>query len=117
MSTSPDPSTRVGPDHQWRQLGLALAGGVLGLIANVGAPMLGSGLPMRLDVVIVLCVAITAGPAWAALSAMIATALVCWHVGHPTLMFVAVLEAVAVGSLVRRRVGIALAAASFWIAA
>ena len=32
-------------------------------------------------------------------------------------MFVAVLEAVAVGSLVRRRVGIALASASFWIAA
>ena len=79
--------------------------------------MLGSGLPMRLDVVIVLCVAITAGPAWAALSATIATALVCWHVGHPTLMFVAVLEAIAVGSLVRRRVGIALAAAGFWIAA
>ena len=30
--------------------------------------MLGSGLPMRLDVVIVLCVAIAAGPAWAALA-------------------------------------------------
>ena len=99
------------------QLALALAAGLLGLIANTGAPMLGSGLPMRLDVVIVLCVAIPAGPAWAALSATIATALVCWHAGHPTLMFVAVLEAVAIGSLVRRRVGIALASAGFWIAA
>ena len=63
----------------------------------------------NVDVVIVLCVAIAAGPAWAALSATIATALVCWHVGHPTLMFVAVLEAVAVGSLARHRVGLALA--------
>ena len=117
MPTSPDPSPRFGSHEPWRQLALALAAGLLGLIANVGAPMLGSGLPMRLDVVIVLCVAITAGPAWAALSATIATALVCWHVGHPTLMFVAVLEAVAVGSLVRRRFGIALASASFWIAA
>ena len=53
---------------------LALAAGLLGLIANIGAPTLGSGLPMRLDVVIVLCVAITAGPAWAALSATVATA-------------------------------------------
>ena len=32
-------------------------------------------------------------------------------------MFVAVLEAVAVGTLVRRRLGIALASAGFWIAA
>ena len=117
MSTSPSSSPRVGWDQPRQQLALALAAGVLGLIANVGAPMLGSGLPMRLDVLIVLCVAITAGPAWAAVSATIATALVCWHVGHPTLMFVAVLEAVAVGSLVRRRLGIALASAGFWIAA
>ena len=116
MPTSPYPSPRFGSHEPWRQLALALAAGLLGLLANIGAPMLGSGLPMRLDVVIVLCMAITAGPAWAALSATIATALVCWHVGHPTLMFVAVLEAVAVGSLVRRRLGIALAAASFWIA-
>ena len=117
MPTSPDPLPRFGSHEPWRQLALALAAGLLGLLANIGAPMLGSGLPMRLDVVIVLCVAITAGPAWAALSATIATAVVCWHVGHPTLMFVAVLEAVAVGSLVRRRFGIALASASFWIAA
>ena len=117
MSTPADAAPRVGVHQPWRQLALAVAAGLLGLIANAGAPMLGSGLPMRLDVVIVLCVAITAGPAWAALSATIATALVCWHAGHPTLMFVAVLEAVAVGSLVRRRVGIALASAGFWIAA
>ena len=117
MPTSPDPLPRFGSHEPWRQLALALAAGLLGLLANIGAPMLGSGLQMRLDVVIVLCVAITAGPAWAALSATIATSVVCWHVGHPTLMFVAVLEAVAVGSLVRRRFGIALASASFWIAA
>jgi signal transduction histidine kinase len=117
MSTSPEPQPRFGSHAPRQQLALALVAGLLGLVANMGAPMLGSGLPMRLDVVIVLCVAITAGPAWAALSATIATSLVCWHAGHPTLMFVAVLEAVAVGSLVRRRVGIALAAASFWIAA
>ncbi|MFI5079056.1 MAG: cache domain-containing protein, partial [Vicinamibacteria bacterium] len=117
MPTSPDPLPRFGSHEPWRQLALALAAGLLGLLANIGAPMLGSGLQMRLDVVIVLCVAITAGPAWAALSATIATSVVCWQVGHPTLMFVAVLEAVAVGSLVRRRIGIALASASFWIAA
>ena len=117
MLTSADPLPRFGSREPRRQLALALAAGLLGLLANIGAPMLGSGLQMRLDVVIVLCVAITAGPAWAALSATIATAVVCWNVGHPTLMFVAVLEAVAVGSLVRRRVGIALASASFWIAA
>ena len=117
MSTPADAAPRFGLHQPWRQLALALAAGLLGLIANAGAPMLGSGLPMRLDVVIVLCVAITAGPAWAALSATIATALVCWHAGHPTLMFVAVLEAVAIGSLVRRRVGIALASAGFWITA
>jgi signal transduction histidine kinase/ActR/RegA family two-component response regulator len=114
MST-PEPPPRFGPQAPHRQLALAVAAGLVGMLANIGAPTLGSGLAMRLDVVIVLCVAITAGPAWAALSAALATALVCWQAGHPTLMFVAVLEAVAVGSLVRRRVGIALAAASFWI--
>ena len=82
MSTPADATPRFGLHQPWRQLALALAAGLLGLIANAGAPMLGSGLPMRLDVVIVLCVAITAGPAWAALSATIATALVCWHVGR-----------------------------------
>ncbi|MEO5823252.1 MAG: response regulator [Vicinamibacteraceae bacterium] len=99
-----------------RQLALALVAGLLGLIVNLAAPTLPSGLAMRLDVVIVLCVAITVGPAWAALAATISTAVICWQVGHPTLMFVAVLEAVVVGSLVRRRFGIALAAAGFWTA-
>src|SRR5215213_2164062 len=110
----PDLRPRFGSHDPLRQLGLALVAGLLGLIANAAAPTLASGLPMRLDVVIVLCVAITAGPAWAALSATIATAFVCWQMGHPTLMFIAVLEAVAIGALVRRRVGIALAAAGFW---
>ncbi len=99
-----------------RQLALALVAGLFGLAVNAAAPTLGSGLPMRLDVVIVLCVAITAGPAWAALSATIATSLICWQIGHPTPMFVAVLEGVAVGSLVRRRFGIALASVGFWAA-
>jgi signal transduction histidine kinase len=111
---SPDLRPRFGSHDPLRQLGLALGAGLLGLLANFIAPTLASGLPMRLDVVIVLCVAITAGPAWAALAATIATAGVCWQVGHPTLMFVAVLEAVAVGALVRRGVGIALAAAGYW---
>jgi signal transduction histidine kinase len=112
----PDVSTRLGRGEPSRQLALAVAAGLLGLLANLGAPTLASGLPMRLDVVIVLCLAITVGPAWAALAATISTGLVCWQLGHPTLMFVAVLEAAAVGGLVRQRFGIALAAAGFWIA-
>src|SRR4051812_30978814 len=117
MPASPEFSRLPGASQPWRQLAGGGAAGVLGGMAKLAAPMLGSGLPMRLDTVFVLCVAITLGPAWAALSATIATALVCWNVGHPTLMFVAVLEAVAVGSLVRRRFGIALAAAGFWTVA
>jgi signal transduction histidine kinase len=113
---SPDPTSRFGAMAPSRQLALALIAGLLGLVVNFVAPTLASGLTLRLDVVIVLCVAIIAGPAWAALSATIATAFICWQVGHPTLMFVAVLEAVAVGALARRRVGIAVAAAGFWTA-
>ena len=110
---SPDRIARFGT-HPPRQLALALAGGLLGLLVNLAAPTLGFGLPMRLDVVIVLCVAIIAGPAWAALAATVSTGLISWQLGHPILMLVAVLEAVAVGTLVRRRIGTALAAAAFW---
>jgi hypothetical protein len=105
--------TRLATEHA-RHLALAVAAGLLGLAVNLVAPTLGSGLPLRLDVVIVLCVAIVAGPAWAAISAVIATSLVCWRLGHCTLMFVAVLEAVTVGALVRRHLGTALAAVGFW---
>jgi len=111
---SPDPSTRFGAVAALRQLPLALAAGLLGLIVNLVAPTLASGLPLRLDIIIVLRVAIVAGPVWAALSATVATALISWQLGHPTLMFVAVLEAVAVGALARRRVGTAVASAGFW---
>jgi signal transduction histidine kinase/CheY-like chemotaxis protein len=114
---SADPSSRFGSSAPSRQLALACVAGLLGLIVNLAAPVLGSGLPMRLDVVIVLCVAITAGPGRAALAATIGTSLMCWRLGDPTLMLVAVLEGVAIGSLVRRRFGIALASAGFWTAA
>src|SRR5690242_5541679 len=107
-------SSLIGRGQPLRLLGLALAAGLLGLLANLGAPTLAAGLPMRLDVVIVLLVAITAGPAWAALAATVSTAGICWQLGHPTLMFVAVLEAAAIGTLARRRLGTALAAAGFW---
>jgi signal transduction histidine kinase len=110
---SPDRVARFGTEPS-RQLALAVAGGLLGLLVNVAAPTLGFGLPIRLDVVIVLCVAIIAGPGWAALAATIATGVLTWKLGHPMLMLVAVLEAVAVGALVRRRIGTALAAAAFW---
>jgi signal transduction histidine kinase len=111
---APETSPLIGRGQPWRLLALALAAGLLGLLANLGAPTLAAGLPMRLDVVFVLLVAITAGPAWAALAATVSTALICWQLGHPTLMFVAVLEAAAIGSLARRRLGTALAAAGFW---
>jgi signal transduction histidine kinase len=111
---APETSPLIGRGQPLRLFVLALAAGLLGLLANLGAPTLAAGLPMRLDVVIVLLVAITAGPAWAALAATVSTAGICWQLGHPTLMFVAVLEAAAIGTLARRRLGTALAAAGFW---
>ena len=54
---SPDPSPRVGATEPWRQLALAIVAGLLGLIVNLAAPTLASGLTLRLDVVIVVCVA------------------------------------------------------------
>jgi signal transduction histidine kinase len=97
-----------------RALATAIVAGVFGMAANVWAPNLAEGLPLRLDTFIVFFVAITSGPAFAALAAVVATSAVTWQLGHPVLMFVAVLEAVTVGTLVRQRLGIALAAAGFW---
>ena len=97
-----------------RALATALAAGVLGMVANAWAPSLAEGLPLRLDSFIVFFVAIASGPAFAALAAVVATAAITWQLGHPVVMFVAVLEAVTVGTLVRQRLGTALAAAGFW---
>jgi len=97
-----------------RALVAALLAGVLGAGVNVWAPSLAEGLPLRLDTCIVFFVAITSGPAFAALAAVVATSLITWQLGHPVLMFVGLLEAVTVGTLVRLRLGTALAAAGFW---
>jgi signal transduction histidine kinase len=85
------------------------------MVLNQWTPALAAALPMRLDVVLVLLVAMAAGPGWATLSAAIATSLLSLQLGHVTLMFVAVLEASVVGTLVRRRLGTAVASAGFWV--
>jgi signal transduction histidine kinase len=118
MATDTVPAAPLRPVEatRWgRLLAFAVAAGVLGLLLNRWAPLLAPGLPMRLDVVFVLCVAIVAGPGWATLAAAIATSLISSQLGHPTLTFVAVLEAAIVGTLVRRRLGMALASAGFWV--
>jgi signal transduction histidine kinase len=114
---SPDHDPLAGPRRPGRQLLLAIGAGLLGLTANLWAPTLSAGLPLRLDVVMVLFVAITAGPAWAALAAIVSTTPLSWQLGHPVLTLVAVLEAAAVGTLVRQRIGTALASAGFWTVA
>src|SRR5687768_241822 len=101
--------------HPWRLFALAIGAGLLGMVLNRWTPTLAAALPMRLDVFLVLFVAIAAGPGWATLAAAIATSLLCLQLGHVTLMFVAVLEAAVVGTLVRRQLGTALASAGFWV--
>jgi signal transduction histidine kinase len=114
---SPEPAVVADSTRLLRQLLLAVGAGLLGLAINMWAPTLSAGLPLRLDVIIVLFVAITAGPAWAALAAVVSTSLISWQLGHPVLMLVAVLEAAAIGTLVRQRLGTALASAGFWTVA
>jgi signal transduction histidine kinase/CheY-like chemotaxis protein len=100
--------------HPWRLLAPAIGAGLLGALLNGWTPTLAAALPMRLDVVLVLFVSVAAGPGWATLTAAIATSLLSAQLGHVTLTFVAVLEAAVVGTLVRRRLGVALASAGFW---
>ena len=109
MSPEPTPFTRA----RGRAM-LALAAGLLGLAVNAASPVVGAGLPLRLDAAIVLLVAITSGPVWAALAAAIGTAWVSWHFAQPIVVLVAVLEGIAVGALVRRQHGMTLTAACFW---
>jgi two-component system, sensor histidine kinase len=110
MSPEPLSSNRLA-----RRAALALAAGLVGMAANAWSPIVGAGLPLRLDAAIVLFVAMTTGPVWAALTAAIATAAVSWQMAQPVILLAAVLEGVAVGTLVRRQHGMTLAAAAFWM--
>ena len=98
-----------------RAAGLALAAGVLGFLFNGwDLPVLGQ-VSLIFGGIFYLFVALALGPIWGLVAAVLASlrTLTLW--GHPWAVPVFALEAVAVGTLARRRLPPVIAALVFWL--
>jgi signal transduction histidine kinase/uncharacterized membrane protein len=97
-----------------RPLLVSLGAGIAGDLAIRAAPPLLDGMVLRFDGACSLLVACVLGPFWGALTALVGTAYLSAVYGTPALTVLAMVEAVAVGWLVRRRMLPVLATLGTW---
>ncbi|HXE90262.1 MAG TPA: hypothetical protein VNK82_04785 [Terriglobales bacterium] len=90
-------------DERRRAVILSLAAGALGFLLNSWSVPLFADVPLMFGGVLPLAVALLCGPYWGALAAALAAGRTLTLLGHPYAIAAVVLEAAAVGLLVRRR--------------
>jgi signal transduction histidine kinase/ActR/RegA family two-component response regulator len=98
-----------------RRLAASLCAGLLGAVAYYFAPTLADGLSLRFDGAFSSLIAITCGPVWGAVTALLATTQATVVYQAPIVSLIAALEAAVLGAVVRRGVNAVVAAIAFWV--